>query len=131
MITTPTLIALLLLFIVIFVLCYKKIFKENYSYHFGFPTWGGVYNRLNYPQFQNPYNYNSVFNQPINPFMLNYYPNYLDNYVSTSILPYMTERCYSSSKHDQCVPGHYKVNDGGKCKNCHHKHGSWKCCRYW
>lgn len=130
MISIPTLAALLLFFIVVFILCYKKIYKEDYSYHFGFPTWGNVYNRFNYPQ--NLYNYNAINYNAINPFMLNYYPNYVDDYMQNSVYPYMTPNCYPSSKNDSCMPGYYKISDKNKkCKNCDKNNGTWKCCRNW
>lgn len=94
---------------------------EEYSYHFGFPTWGAVDNRIrglspNYGVFRN-----------YNPFMRNYYPRrnyrfrnrrrgyginpYFQNYYDDSIRPYITnEGCYNlKTKNEDCVPGYYKT----------------------
>lgn len=109
------LLALIVILAVMYVIIYRNTNdKENYSYHFGFPTWGGVNN--------SPWGmgWGGV---RLNPFM-----PYSGSYYHTSISPYLSSKCYSSSINDHCVPGYRKIgidtdDDGDKDK--------WQCCRRW
>jgi len=109
-----------LILLVIFVVMRKwsqdadKDSKEDYSYHFGFPTWGQVNNSY-YGLRYNPFMWSW------RPFGRGYSPYYYD-----SVAPYLTNRCYSSNESSDCVPGYAKIgkdtdNDGAKDK--------WQCCR--
>lgn len=86
---------------------------EEFSYHFGFPTWGGQNNRsygLN-PFLSNPRLFsfrgypfgNYYYDAPLSPV----YGQDVDYYYN-SIQPYLTKPCYSAQKYEDCVPG-YKM----------------------
>ena len=104
----------------------SPLVTEPYSYSFGFPTHGAVDNRIHgllYNGFLwgNPYNVNNPYTySPFAP----YGPNPYNPYFYDSIAPYLSNRCYSSFKNEDCVPGYNKVKTG------HKKSPEWKCCRY-
>jgi len=94
--------------VILFIITTSFVYKEFYSYHFGFPTWGSVNNSM--------IGWGGV---RVNPFMVYGYPR-------RYYYPYLSKRCYTSSKSDHCTPGYRKVkkdtdNDGIK--------DTFKCCR--
>lgn len=110
-----TVISVIILIALVLLVIPKGSSDEEYSYHFGFPTWGAINN--------SPWatGWGGV---RLNPFM---WP-YGGYYYQTSIAPYLTNKCYSSSEEASCVPGYRKIgtdtdDDGAKDK--------WQCCRRW
>ena len=130
--------------------------KENYSYSFGFPTWGSVDNRVHgllYNSFlwRNPYNVYNPYRPPNMPYVPygpygpianavgggsstigpreNYTLPYQD-YFFDSIAPYLSNRCYSANKQEDCVPGYSGVRVRVPGSKKHSKKHEFKCCRY-
>lgn len=212
----PKVVIIIVTIVVLVIIAYiikKHVNNENYSYSFGFPTWGSnnyqyspfnaygnvgpyfygrpednlqpqysgitpqIVNELSQPLQQNvrpqyinsrliqplqcsqPRPYSSPYNRYIQP--INY--GRIDNYETgftpffddsgfynpfmardpnspfywSSIAPYMSNSCYSSSENDGCVPGYYKIKN--KKNHKHHndstishnnRENGWKCCRF-
>lgn len=124
---TCLVVAILITTIVCIFILFSK--QEDYSYHFGFPTWGSINNS----------GYTGWGGVRLNPFMIHSrYPYYFGGHVPyhphgfprsyyyrTSVKPYLSRRCYSSSRAEDCLPGYRKIslddNDDGKLE--------FKCCR--
>lgn len=189
----------------------KKANNEEFSYSFGFPTWGSnnyqyspfnaygnvgpyfygkpedslqpqysgitpqIVNEISQPlnvqsqyinprviqplQYSPPYSqpyfqpYSQPYNKYIQPYNYEMSTPFFDDsgfynpfmardpnspFYWSSIAPYMSNSCYSSSENDGCVPGYYKIKN-----KKHHKHhddsttinhngreNGWKCCRF-
>ena len=102
---------IILVIVLVFMISFSQYSKEYYSYHFGFPTWGSINNR-----------FIGRGGLRSNPFMY----NYNIPYYRSSIRPYLSVRCYTSSKSDHCTPGYRKVK---KDTDGDGKRDTFKCCR--
>ena len=95
--------------------------REEYSYHFGFPTWGT--NRWGNSSWRG--GWGGI--QGFNPFMSRWGPSFY-NYYNHSIRPYLNDRCYTSSEGDSCQPGYRSVASDTSDDGVNDK---WQCCRNW
>ena len=127
-----------------FLICVFAVKKEGYSYHFGFPTWGAVDNTLTgygiNPFMPGPRYTGRYFPGPPGSYFPGHYhpiPGAYGGrpYYATSILPYLTDRCYTSSRSDDCVPGYKSIKVGGRddrrlnMTGERSEKGQFKCCR--
>ena len=98
--------------------------SEDYSYHFGFPTWGGV---NNYSPF------NPFMGYPVLPWWMG--PNPYNYYYEQSIAPYIrggpwgqSQSCYWEDDGVKCAPGYKNVVYGGRKGKNKTNGGQHYCC---